>query len=68
MRSDGICARFGGIACGGEIRDDHQGVTLKYTLSYKEEEHLIVIPGGGKYASPEIPWYGPEYLIGKFGR
>ena len=48
--------------------DDHPGVTLKYTLSYKEEEHLIVIPGGGKCADPKIPWYGPEYLIGKFGR
>ena len=48
--------------------DDHPGVTLKYTLTYKGEEHLIVIPGGGKYADPEIPWYGPEYLIGKFGR
>ena len=46
--------------------DDHPGVTLKYTLTYKGEEHLIVIPGGGKYADPEIPWYGPEYLIGKF--
>ncbi len=48
--------------------DDHPGVTLKYTLTYKGEEHLIVIPGGGKCADPEIPWYGPEYLIGKFGR
>ena len=48
--------------------DDHPGVTLKYTLTYKGEEHLIVIPGGGKRADPEIPWYGPEYLIGKFGR
>ena len=48
--------------------DDHPGVTLKYTLSYKDEEHLIVIPGGGKCADPGIPWYGPEYLIGKFGR
>ena len=46
--------------------DDHPGVTLKYTLSYKDEEHLIIIPGGGKYADPGIPWYGPEYLIGKF--
>ena len=48
--------------------DDHPGVTLKYTLTYKGEEHLIVIPGGGKFANPEIPWYGPEYLIGKFAR
>ena len=48
--------------------DDHPGVTLKYTLTYKGEEHLIVIPGGGKCADPEILWYGPEYLIGKFGR
>jgi hypothetical protein len=48
--------------------DDHPGVTLKYTLAYKGEEHLIVIPGGGKFANPEIPWYGPEYLIGYFGK
>ena len=48
--------------------DEHPGVTLKYTLTYKDEEYLIVIPGGGKCADPGIPWYGPEYLIGKFGR
>ena len=48
--------------------DDHPGVTLNYTLTYKGEEHLIVIPGGGKCADPKIPWYGPEYLIGKIGR
>ena len=48
--------------------DDHPGVTLKYTLTYKGEEHLIVIPGGGKFANPEIPWYGAEYLIGNFGK
>ena len=48
---------------------EYSGNTLCCTCkksSYKDEEHLIVIPGGGKYADPKIPWYGPEYLIGKF--
>jgi hypothetical protein len=48
--------------------EDHPGVTLNYTLTYNGEEHLIVIPGGQKLANPEIPWYGPEYLIGNFGK
>ena len=48
--------------------EDHPGVTLKYTLTYNGEEHLIVIQGGQKLANPEIPWYGPEYLIGYFGK
>jgi hypothetical protein len=46
--------------------ENHPNVTLKYTLSYKEKEYNIVIKGGQKLADPKIPWYGPEYLIGKF--
>jgi hypothetical protein len=46
--------------------EDHPNVTLKYTLSYKEKDYNIVIKGGQKLADPNIPWYGPEYLIGKF--
>ena len=46
--------------------EDHPNVTLKYTLTYKDKEYNIVIKGGQKLAFPDIPWYGPEYLIGKF--
>ena len=46
--------------------EDHPNVTLKYTLSYKGADHLIVIKGGRKLANPEIPWYGAEYLIANF--
>lgn len=46
--------------------EDHPNVTLKYTLTYKEKGYNIVIKGGQKLADPSIPWYGPEYLIGKF--
>ena len=48
--------------------EDHPNVTLKYTLTYKEKDYNIVIKGGQKLADPSIPWYGPEYLIGKFGK
>ena len=48
--------------------EDHPNVTLKYTLSYQGAEHLIVIKGGQKLAYTDIPWYGPEYLIGFFGK
>ena len=48
--------------------EDHPNVTLKYALSYKEKDYNIVIKGGQKLANPEIPWYGPEYLIGKFAK
>ena len=46
--------------------EDHPNVTLQYKLTYKGEEHNIVIKGGQKLAFADIPWYGPEYLIGKF--
>ena len=46
--------------------ENHPNVTLKYTLSYKEKDYTIVIKGGQKLADPKIPWYGPEYLIGKY--
>ena len=46
--------------------EDHPNVTLKYNLTYKEKDYTIVIKGGQKLANPNIPWYGPEYLIGKF--
>ena len=48
--------------------EDHPNVTLKYNLTYKEKDYNIVIKGGQKLANPEIPWYGPEYLIGKFSK
>ena len=48
--------------------EDHPNVTLKYNLTYKEKDYNIVIKGGQKLANPEILWYGPEYLIGKFSK
>jgi len=48
--------------------EDHPNVTLKYNLTYKEKDYNIVIKGGQKLANPEIPWYSPEYLIGKFAK
>ena len=48
--------------------EDHPNVTLKYTLTYKEKDYNIVIKGGQKLADVKIPWYGPEYLIGKFSK
>ena len=48
--------------------EDHPNVTLKYALIYKGADYNIVIKGGQKLADPEIPWYGPEYLIGKFAK
>lgn len=48
--------------------EDHPNVTLKYNLTYKEKDYNIVIQGGHKLANLEIPWYGPEYLIGKFSK
>ncbi len=48
--------------------ENHPNVTLKYALTYKGIEYNIVIKGGQKLADPKIPWYGPEYLIGKFAK
>ena len=48
--------------------EDHPNVTLKYALTYQEKDYNIVIKGGQKLADVKIPWYGPEYLIGKFSK
>ena len=48
--------------------DDHPGVTLEYTMTYEGNEYLLVIPGGSQLANPEIPWYGPKYLIPLFAQ
>jgi hypothetical protein len=48
--------------------EDHPGVILEYTLTYDGAEHQIVIPGGTQLANPDIPWYGPKYLIQYFGQ
>lgn len=45
---------------------DNPGVTLVYNMLYKDTVYEIVIPGSEAVADPEIPWYGPEYLIGKY--
>ena len=65
----GVAKTSGDFALSYDIMkwlDAHPGVTLEYTLTYKDAEHLIVIPGGGNCANPSIPWYGPEYLIGLY--
>ena len=48
--------------------DDHPGVTLEYTMTYEGNEYRLVIPGGSQLANPEIPWYGPKYLIPLFAQ
>ncbi len=34
----------------------------------KKMKKLIAASVSGLLANPDIPWYGPEYLIGLFGK
>lgn len=45
---------------------DNPKLTLVYTMSYKEEDYVITLPGSKVVADPEIPWYGPLYLMEKY--
>lgn len=42
-------------------------VTLVYTFTYEGETYTVTIPGRSVIADPEIPWYGPAYLLAHYG-
>ena len=46
---------------------DHPDITLIYTVTYEGEDYTITIPGGKAIADPNIPWYGPLWLLANYG-
>ena len=50
------------------ILKSNPNVTLKYNMSYKEKVYHLVISGKNVKPDANIPWYGPEYLIGNFNK
>jgi hypothetical protein len=46
--------------------EEHPNVTLRYKMTYKTNTYLVTIPGKDVVANPEIPWYGPEWLLTYF--
>ena len=46
---------------------DNPLLTLTYTFPFNGEMVTVSIPGSKVVADPEIPWYGPAYLVGYFG-
>ena len=36
-------------------------------FTYKDEKYKVIVTGKDAVADPTIPWYGPLYLVGKYG-
>ncbi len=48
--------------------EEHPDITLVYTYSYLDKDYKVVIPGSKAKADPNIPFYGPLYLFGYYGK
>lgn len=46
---------------------EHPSITFIYHVTYEGVEYTIVIPAGKAVSSPEIPWYGPLWLLANYG-
>ncbi|SDJ64949.1 Listeria/Bacterioides repeat-containing protein [Lachnospiraceae bacterium G41] len=46
---------------------EHPDITLIYTVTYEGVDYTITIPGGKAIADPNIPWYGPLWLLANYG-
>ncbi|MBP5494206.1 MAG: leucine-rich repeat protein [Lachnospiraceae bacterium] len=46
---------------------EHPSITFIYHVTYEGVEYTIVIPAGKAISSPEIPWYGPLWLLANYG-
>ncbi len=46
---------------------EHHNITFIYTVTYEDVEYTITIPAGKAIADPEIPWYGPLWLLANYG-
>ncbi|MBP5495234.1 MAG: LysM peptidoglycan-binding domain-containing protein [Lachnospiraceae bacterium] len=46
---------------------EHPDITLIYTVTYEGQEYTITIPAGKAIEDPNIPWYGPLWLLANYG-
>ena len=46
---------------------EHPSITFIYHVKYEDFEYTIIIPAGKAVSSPEIPWYGPLWLLANYG-
>lgn len=46
---------------------EHPSITFIYHVKYEDVEYTIIIPAGKAVSSPEIPWYGPLWLLANYG-
>ena len=46
---------------------EHTNVTFIYNVTYEGVEYTITIPAGKAIADPNIPWYGPLWLLANYG-
>lgn len=46
---------------------DAEGVSLLFSFTYEGVEHKVMIPAGESFVDDDIEWYGPLWLLGKYG-
>ncbi len=42
-------------------------VSLLFSFTYEGVDHKVLIPAGGAFVDEDITWYGPLWLLGKYG-
>lgn len=46
---------------------ENPNVSFEFKFVYEEKEHTVLIPAGKAEYDESIPWYGPLWLINKYG-
>ncbi|MBR4992766.1 MAG: hypothetical protein IKY04_00800, partial [Lachnospiraceae bacterium] len=51
-----------------KVLEENPQLTLVFSYTYEYKDYKVTIPGKKVKTDPKIPWYGPLYLYGKYGR
>lgn len=46
---------------------DNPNISLLFSFTYEGIDHQVMIPAGKAVADPDIEWYGPLWLLAKYG-
>ena len=50
-----------------KLLKENPQITLIFNYTYMNKDYSVALPGSKVEVDPEIPWYGPLYLYGKYG-
>lgn len=49
------------------ILKDNPSISLLFDFEYEGVKHTVLIPAGEAFVDDDIEWYGPLWLLGKYG-